>query len=61
MAVADEGFLSKDDLVWIAHSINLQEMEAHAQHTFTTTIVKHHKDNDNMIHMMMETTPGANN
>ena len=38
MAVADEGFLSKDDLskddlVWIGtHSIILQEMEAHAQH-----------------------------
>ena len=46
VAVAGEGFLFKDDLVWIAHSINLQEMEAHAQHTFTTTIVKHHKDND---------------
>ena len=46
MVAADEGLLSKDDLVQIAHSISLQEMEAHAQLTFTTTIMKDHKDND---------------
>ena len=46
MAKADKGLLSKDNLVWIAHSISLQEMEAHGQHTFTTTIMKDHKDDD---------------
>ena len=45
-AVVDEGLLSKDDLVRIAHSISLQELESHAQHTFTTTVMKDHKNDD---------------
>ena len=42
----DKGLLSKDDLVRLARSISLQEMEAHVQLTFITTIVKDHKDDD---------------
>ena len=42
MVATDEGLLSKDDLVRIARSISLQEMEAHGQLTFTTTIMKDH-------------------